>query len=224
MVSAGNHEASDSYDHYMNRFNMPSKSKTKNLYYSFDINNVHFVSIVSEMGVGSSYFSKKDLEKFKDWFAKDMEGSDSKWKVAYFHRPLYCSDEEGSMKHRCVNEAKQLRTFFEDLFYKYHVDLVIAGHNHLYERMYPLYQQKVDQKAVSDDKKTYTNTKYPTYLICGSGGNREGQYEYKPASYAAVVLNNVGVCELTFTKDSLSSKFVDSGTSEVVDSFTIIKN
>ena len=39
--------------------------------------------------------------------------------------------------------AHQLRINIEDLLYKYRVNLAFWGHNHSYQRTYPVYQQKV---------------------------------------------------------------------------------
>ena len=37
MVAPGNHEAHNNFSHYINRFSMPMKDQSHNLYYSFDI-------------------------------------------------------------------------------------------------------------------------------------------------------------------------------------------
>lgn len=168
MISAGNHENYEQYNDYINRFLMPSKQLNKNLYYSFDINNAHFVSVASDFAL---YNNVKDLkEKFADWFKKDMSMTTKKWKIVYMHRPMYCS---ATTRRRCTTEDVKLRNYFEDLFYLYQVDLVVAGHLHNYERSYPIYKGEIDREAIVD-KNNYKNPKYPVYLICGSTGNREG--------------------------------------------------
>ena len=52
------------------------------------------------------------------------------WKVCYFHHALYSSGTfHGS--------ATDLRKVLEPLFVKYGVDVVLAGHDHVYERARP---------------------------------------------------------------------------------------
>jgi hypothetical protein len=171
MVTAGNHEFKDGdFLHYINRFNMPQKSENKNLFFSFDINNIHFISIPSELAL-HNYKGKDFIEKFKMWFNEDAKKSTQKWKIVYMHRPIYCSWMD---KPRCSSEGKKLRKLFEPLFVENKIDLVIGGHLHCYERSLPVYQGKVDIQSVNTDQNSYKNPNYPVYVICGSAGNREG--------------------------------------------------
>ena len=52
-------------------------------------------------------------------------------------------------------------TFYEDMFYDYGVDLVLAGHVHAYERTHGMYKYKRDSCG-------------PAYITIGDGGNAEG--------------------------------------------------
>ena len=64
------------------------------------------------------------------WLEKELAASNSKWKIAYFHHPLYSS---GATHGSEVD----LRTIIEPMFKKYHVNVVFAGHEHFYERIKP---------------------------------------------------------------------------------------
>jgi hypothetical protein len=169
MLSAGNHENKKNYEDYIKRFQMPLKKENKNMYFSFDINNAHFVSVTSDFGLDQGDMKPEDVTKFINWLKNDLEKSKAKWKIVYMHRPLYCSLD----KNRCTKEAESLRSFFEDIFYNNKVDLVIAGHLHNYERFYPVYKSQVDKSVVKDSE--YINPNYPVHVICGSAGNSEGQ-------------------------------------------------
>jgi len=116
---------------------------------------------------------QKYEDEYKVWINKDL-ATKKKWKVVYFHRPLYCSFIKNT---HCTSQAKIERKFYEQTFFKHRVDLVFNGHVHAYERMYPIYKGKVDIDSVSDDMKTYTNPKYPTHVVCGTGGNKEHEYK-----------------------------------------------
>lgn len=162
MVIAGNHEGYDNFVNYIHRYTLPNKKTQGNMYYSFDLNNVHFVAVNSDYGV------QECNKEMQEWVRKDLEHSNARFNIAYMHRPMYCSMDAD----RCVTETANLRACFEDIF-KDKVDLVLAGHLHNYERSLPVYNNQVDTIGVRDN--LYINPKYPTYLICGSGGNSIGQ-------------------------------------------------
>ena len=168
MPAPGNHEARDDFVNFIKRYNLPEKEMNSNLYYSYRINNIQFISINSEMGLNNS--TDADKERFVNWFNYVTNNSNEKFRIVYMHRPLYCSMEG----HRCHKEADQLRSLFENLFLN-KVDLVLAGHMHNYERSLPVYNKTIDYDSVTGN--IYDNPKFPVYLICGSAGNREGQTE-----------------------------------------------
>jgi predicted phosphodiesterase len=69
-----------------------------------------------------------DPEQVK-WLEKELDASDSEWKIAYFHHPLYTTARRGP--------EVELRAILEPLFVKHGVDVVFAGHEHIYERFKP---------------------------------------------------------------------------------------
>jgi predicted phosphodiesterase len=97
-------------------FNMGGKR-----YYTFSPRNgVRFFAL------DSNYMSREQLE----WLEKELSGSRSDWKIVFFHHPLYSSGE----KH---GPSLELRKMLEPLFVKYGVSVVLAGHEHFYERIKP---------------------------------------------------------------------------------------
>jgi len=56
----------------------------------------------------------------------------------------------------------------EDLFHKYNVDLEIWGHEHLYTRLWPVYDRKFYNGS---EKEPYTNPPVPVQIITGSAVN-----------------------------------------------------
>ena len=74
----------------------------------------------------SNYMDRRQLQ----WLENELAQSGSDWKIAFFHHPLYSSGaSHGS--------DLQLRAVLEPLFVKYGVNLVLAGHDHFYERVKP---------------------------------------------------------------------------------------
>jgi predicted MPP superfamily phosphohydrolase len=175
MLIAGNHESYDGFNDYMKRFTLPNKEDSKNLYYSFNINEVHFIAINSEFGMKKEVAFNEMKEQFKEWFNKDLQQyKDYKWKVVYMHRPLYCSLTRIELSV-CNKDTEDLREFFEPMFKE--IDLVVSGHVHNYERTFPVYNNEfIHDKAVNESG-DYINPRAPTYVVCGSAGNIYGMSE-----------------------------------------------
>jgi predicted phosphodiesterase len=65
-----------------------------------------------------------------NWLQKELADTNSKWKIVYFHHPIYTSG-------RYQTAARTLRTVLEPLLVAGDVDVVISGHEHFYERILP---------------------------------------------------------------------------------------
>ncbi len=112
-ASLGNHDQPN--ERFYENFNMNGKE-----YYRFTRGNVAFYAL------NSNYMDKKQLKWLEDELAKDT----SEWKVAFCHHPPYSS----AKKH---GSDKQIREVLEPLFVRYGVNLVLTGHDHVYERIKP---------------------------------------------------------------------------------------
>ena len=64
------------------------------------------------------------------WFKKELETSDSPWKIALLHHPLYSA----ARRH---GSDMELRRTIEPLLVANGADVVFAGHDHVYERTKP---------------------------------------------------------------------------------------
>ena len=118
-ASLGNHDlerGTDAALHY-DKFNMDGHR-----YYSFT--KAH--GLIEFFALDSSAMTARQLA----WLEGALKESKARWKVAFFHHPLYCS----ARKH---GSDVELRGQLEPLFVRYKVDAVFAGHDHVYERMKP---------------------------------------------------------------------------------------
>jgi 3',5'-cyclic AMP phosphodiesterase CpdA len=106
-------------------------SPNQRLYKPFNMNGQRFYSFKPKDGVrffalDSNYMDPPQLA----WIEKELKASGSDWKIAFFHHPLYSSGE----RH---GSDTALKDQLEPLFVKYSVDLVLTGHDHVYERLKP---------------------------------------------------------------------------------------
>jgi 3',5'-cyclic AMP phosphodiesterase CpdA len=89
-------------------------------FYSFRKKDVQFFALVSN-------YMDKDQQR---WLEDELQKSNAKWKIPFFHHPIYSSGgRHGS--------EVDLRSIIEPLFVKYGVSVVFAGHEHFYERLKP---------------------------------------------------------------------------------------
>ena len=113
-ASLGNHDDPDIERNYK-PFNMGG-----NRYYTFKKGDVEFFVL------DSNYMDPPQLQ----WLENKLQGSTAKWKVAYFHHPLYTAA-------RFHGPDVDVRQQLMPLFTKYGVNVVMSGHEHVYERIRP---------------------------------------------------------------------------------------
>lgn len=117
-ASLGNHD--DPNQVYYKPFNMNGRR-----FYTFKKDKLGSPG-VRFYALDSNYMSSDQLE----WLTKELGNSDSDWKIAFFHHPIYSSGgRHGS--------EVDLRAAIEPLFIEHGVDVVFAGHEHFYERLKP---------------------------------------------------------------------------------------
>merc|ERR1711957_107582 len=131
----------------------------------------------------------------------------------------------GGPTENCNSSAKDMRDLLEEILQKNKVDLILAGHVHAYERLFPIYNDMVDNESLRNNKNTYVNPKYPAHIVCGCGGNKE-KFEKYPINekISKNMFNKAGICVINFEGGKMTHSWVSSDTKEVMDSFEIIKN
>jgi len=101
------------------------------LYKPFNMGGARYYMIkkgnVTFFALDSSYMDRQQL----DWLELQLKTSDSPWKICYFHHPLY---SDGKFHGPDLD----LRATLTPLFEKYGVNVVLSGHEHVYERIKPV--------------------------------------------------------------------------------------
>jgi 3',5'-cyclic AMP phosphodiesterase CpdA len=172
----------DAYGAQFKRFAFPQHYTT---YYSFTYGNVAVLSldandVSNEIPANRGYSGGKQTTWLGKQLAAFRRRSDIDFIVAYFHHCAYCTSTAHSSEGG-------VRTNWIPLFDQYAVDLVINGHNHMYERTDPLKAGGVTTAAPSGTTVTPA-TQGTTYITAGGGG--ESLYQFSgPDSYEGAVSN-----------------------------------
>ena len=180
-ASLGNHDRATQKAY--KPFNMDGQQ-----YYTYRKGNAQFFAL------DSNYMSPEQLT----WLEKELKNSNADWKIPYFHHPLYSSAKSHG-------SSMELRSTLEPLLIKGGVQVVFAGHDHVYERFKP-------QHGI-------------VHFVEGSAGQlRKG--DLRKNSQTAVgydvdqtfLLVEISGDELDFQAISRLGKTVDSGTIQRVSS------
>jgi hypothetical protein len=151
--SMGNHDVSYNNgksftDVFVNPPNATSSAE-RELYYSFDYGNAHFVIL-------NNYFAMTTVGSAQyTWLQTDLAASNQFWKFVIFHQPAYSSDS-----NQGPNNDHDIIQNLVPLFEQYHVNMVISGHWHYYERMKPLLNGQISTIAAGGI----------VYIVTGGGG------------------------------------------------------
>lgn len=97
-------------------------------FYSYDVGGWHVVVLNSECHRVGCEFDSDDGTQV-EWLAADLEASAAECTIAIWHHPRWSSGRYGS--------TAEYQTFWEVL-YEAGAEIVLNGHEHLYERFAPL--------------------------------------------------------------------------------------
>ncbi|MGG9971156.1 metallophosphoesterase [Ferruginibacter sp. SUN002] len=154
-------------------------------YYSYDIGNVHFVSLDS--------YGKDDANTTKlydtagaqvAWLKNDLAANTKRWTVVYFHHPPYTKTSHNSDSEQ---DLAAIRERFVQILERYGVDLVLCGHAHGFERSYLLkgyYRTFANQIQDADFNATLHTSTGNLQTANYSGANNSCAYTYKSGKYA----------------------------------------
>lgn len=201
----GNHDyATSSGGPYLDLFSLPRNARRaadQERYYSFDYGNVHVVALDTNTLLNATD-SAADDDMF-DWLRDDLSRTTQPWKIAVMHHAPYSTGSHGS--------DSRVRAKLVPIFEQYGVDLVLSGHDHIYQRTKPLRGGQMTTVAQGGI----------VYVVTGAGA--AANYSCGSADWLAVAIcssnsaiyNRIQVNGSTLTVEAID----DAGT--VRDSFSL---
>jgi hypothetical protein len=94
-------------------------------YYAFNFGNIHFICL------DSHDLDRKPSGAMAKWLKADLEKAKAEWLIAFWHHPPYTKGSHDSDKETDLTEMRQ---HIMPIVESGGVDLVLAGHSHIYER------------------------------------------------------------------------------------------
>lgn len=159
-------------------------------YYSFDLGAWHIISLNSQKCPAP--YKNYDVvvcapgDPQYDWLAEDLEANEAECTLAYFHHPRVAWIK---WINADWNDEGELRSDpFWDLLYGAGADVVLAGHEHFYQRWYPM-----------DGDLNLDRERGIVQIIAGGGGESlqaVGSWNHRPATVAASFGGGYGFLEM----------------------------
>jgi calcineurin-like phosphoesterase family protein len=191
-IAIGNHDdvSSSLLSGYLDHFNLDHQ------YYSFNYENAHFLVLSTEQitSLDQLNFAINDLQA-----ASSASWID--WIFVYMHKPMYTSP---------TNHASEptMRDTYHPIFDQYHVDMVLNGHNHNYERSFPVTYDGDESPTVTTTERTnYVNPDGIIFATVGTAGASLYQWDGKAYFIEDQQDDYHGFLNIAISGTSLSAKY-----------------
>ena len=189
-AALGNHDAAQAEVHgkYAN-FNMGGKR-----YYNYVKGLPSDENLIEFFVLDTNNENMIAAEQLK-WLEEALSASKAKWKVAYMHHSLFSS---GRMHPPYLKMREQLHP----IFVKHKVNLVLAGHVHVYERIQP--QDGVQYITEGCSGKLARNNLNKPSKLTAYGQDQQQSFMTAQVSEAEIKLEAIGLDGKVF--DSITLK------------------
>ena len=134
LPAAGNHENRSSVAgvtepnalmSHFNLQNLPEQDTSTGVYYSFEYQNAAFIVLnTNDLGEGGG-LSQAQF----DWACRTAAETDAQWKILLLHKSPYSNGP-----HAEDDDVEAIRAQVNQLAAEYDIDLVLSGHDHVYNR------------------------------------------------------------------------------------------
>ncbi len=177
----GNHEYEEGFiDEYFDYFGAAAGERGKG-YYSYNLGRWHIIALNSMI---DAHWSGDQGEWLREDLARNRHGCT----LAYFHHPRFSSGARGIAK-----QAEQLWWMLAEGG----VDVVVSGHDHMYERFAPL-----DKHGERDDEDGIRS------FIVGTGGASRVRTRRRAPNSVVRNSDTFGVLRLTLKSGGYDWRFV----------------
>ena len=156
------------------------------------------------------------------WLENDLEAAHDNreevpWIVVFAHKPMYSSNNHGS--------ETEFRDAMEELLYRYQVDLAIWGHDHGYERSYPVYQEEIYSNMAGTEDEPYYQPGATIHIVAGMAGRSLYEFEDPQPEWSYYrEASDYGYTYFTVTSDGLLHYEYLRNDGTIGDDFWITKN
>ncbi|WP_240975933.1 purple acid phosphatase family protein [Chitinophaga fulva] len=233
---------------YYQIFSMPTKGEAGGVpsntpaFYSFDIGNIHFLSLDSHGTEDNASRLYDTLGRQVRWIKEDLAANKNKgWVIAYWHHPPFSM---GSHNSDTEDQLVKIRENFIRVLERNGVDLILCGHSHSYERsklMQGHYGPEQSFNAAkhnistssalydgSDNSCPYIkrsgDSKGTVYVVSGSAGQLGGQqttFPHDALPFADVTHGGASILEVEANRLDLKWICADG---VIRDQFTMMKD
>lgn len=197
--SPGNHEhRSVGAAPYYQYFGERAAGSAKRGYYAYDVGDWRVIVLNSEIIV-NRVFPKADETAQEEWLVNELKTTTKGCTMAYFHHARYSSGWHGS--------NSQMAPLWQ-IMYDHGVDIVLAGHDHHYERFAPM-----NAYGAVDSAKGI-----PSFVVGTGGGEMRGlkrelapNSEYRLQGYYGILKLTLGSKEFTYAFIDGNARVWDPG-------------
>lgn len=192
---SGNHEYPDASG-YFEYFGAAAGPRNAG-WYSFDLGRWHLIALNGNCGDAAVGGCDSGSAQYR-WLVADLRRHPSGCKLAYWHQPRFSSGPHGN---------NSLYADFWSALYRAKADVVLAGHDHNYERFVPL------------DPREHRAPDGIREFIVGTGGRNHSPFFFPPHAESAVRDNTAfGVLEMTLRPAGYAWRFIGEPGSRFTDS------
>jgi hypothetical protein len=148
-------------------------------YYSYDLGRWHMIALNSQCSAGRGRLRVGGCEAGSPqerWLRRDLARNPRRCTLAYWHEPRFSSGQHGN--------AEQMARIWNDLV-RARADVVLSGHNHVYERFSPLGAASGVPATTGDDPRPNFQDPVPSpegirEFVVGTGGKNHYPFSQPP--------------------------------------------
>jgi len=175
--SLGNHDYNNNRQNlpaaYLSSFDYPIPDnipvEDRERYFSYDSGSAHFVIIDTMKFTGHANTELQTrLAAMLTWLSNDLATTTQTWKLVFFHHSPISNGAHGTWGD--ISENRSMRQQLLPIFQQNGVQLVMFGHDHMYERSLPLTIDTSNDRIKRLANGSIDQANGVTYVLTGHGG------------------------------------------------------